>query len=264
MMPLEEPVSRHEHSFVVLAYGDCPFLADCLRSLRQQSIASPILVTTSTPSTFIQQAAAEHGAALKINARRLGIAADWNFALRAASTRYVTLAHQDDTYAPEFVARTLDLFRRDDGVLCFTGYEEIDDRGRPKSSKVSRVKHLIERMTIGRRERVRGVRLRAFLSFGDPLPCSSVTFDRHRLGAFEFSADYRANLDWDAWLRLLKRGETFLHTSQRLVGRRHNPLTETSRLIANGSRRREDLIMFRRLWPRPFSDAIAWVYRAGY
>jgi hypothetical protein len=253
-----------DHAFVVTAYGDSPFLAGCLASLRAQSQSSSIVVTTSTPSPFIEAAAGAAGAPLIVNPRRVGIAADWNFALGATSARYVTLAHQDDTYAPTFLAKTLAAFAREPGVLAFTSYQEIDDHGAPTSSKVSKAKHLIELATLMRSRRARGLRLRAFLSFGDPLPCSSVTFDMTRLRGFAFSDDYAAVLDWDAWWRLMLADETFLRVPERLVGRRHNPLTETSKLLADGTRRREDLIMFRRAWPKPFSELIALAYRTGY
>jgi hypothetical protein len=41
-------------------------------------------------------------------------------------------------------------------------------------------------------------------------------------------------------------------------------LTATSELIRDGRRRSEDIVMFRRFWPRPVSDALAYLYRAGY
>jgi hypothetical protein len=255
-----------DHSFVVLAYRDSPFLEGCLRGLADQSRPGRILVSTSTPSSFIERAAAEAGAELRVNPEPGGgIAADWNFGLAQAQTRYATLAHQDDVYAPDFTARCLSLFAREPkGALCFTGYQEIDDNGAAKSSKISKAKHLIERATISRREVLQGRRLLAFLSFGNPLPCSSVTFDTAKLPAFRFSNAWRSNLDWEAWWRLAQAGETFLHVPERLVGRRHNALTATSTLIADGTRRVEDLRMFRKAWPRPVADAIAWAYRAGY
>ena len=254
-----------EHSFIVLAYGESPFLEGCLRSLAAQTAPSRIALSTSTPSAFLERVAAQAGVETRVNPRREGIAADWNFALAQAETRYVTLAHQDDIYAPAFTAASLALFAREpQAALCFTGYQEVDDEGRPKSSRISRVKHLIELATIGRREVLKGRALRAFLSFGNPLPCSSVTFDRQNLEPFQFSAEFQSNLDWDAWWRLAQAGKTFLHVPQRLVGRRHNALTATSRLIADGTRRTEDLAMFRKAWPRPLADAIALTYRAGY
>jgi hypothetical protein len=248
-----------------MAYGDSPFLAPALASLRAQSAASSILVTTSTPSPFIEAAAAAAAAPLVINPQPAGIAADWNFALGASGARYVTLAHQDDVYYPEFLARSLALLGANPaGCLAFTGYVEIGDDGRRVRSRTSLVKHALEQVILGAAAAPGPARLRAFLAFGNPLPCSSVTFDRQRLGDFAFSADFRSNLDWDAWLRLLDAGAVFVRTSERLVGRRHNRLTATSALTREGVRRREDLILFRRLWPRPAADLIALAYKVGY
>ena len=252
-------------AIVVLAYGESPFLADCLNSLAAQVERTQILVATSTPSGHITQAAKAVGAEVKVNPTHRGIAADWNFGLQACDARYVTLAHQDDVYAPDFVRHSQSaLSGSPDAVLAFTGYQEIDDAGAARSSRISRIKHLIETVTLGRTRRVTGARLRLYLSFGNPLPCSSVTFDRSRLPGFAFSSDYSSNLDWDAWWRLMRAGGTFVRVPERLVGRRHNVLTATARLIADGTRRTEDLTMFRRAWPRPIADAIALAYRAGY
>ena len=254
-----------EHCFMVLAYEDSPFLPGCLRSLQAQTRPSRIVVATSTPCASIEQAAREAGVELLVNPQRAGIAGDWNFALSQAASRFVTLVHQDDTYEPDFLARTLALFARDpDGALCFTGYQEIDDAGRAKSSKISRVKHLIEAATLGSRTRATGWRLRLFLSFGNPLPCSSVTFDRAALPGFEFASGFDSNLDWEAWWRLYQEGRVFLHAPERLVGRRHNDLTETSRLIQDGRRQAEDARMLARIWPAPLDRAVGALYALSY
>ncbi len=248
--------------FVVPAFGDSPFLAGCLASLKAQWLPSTIVVATSTPSDFITAVARDADVEVIVNPERKSIAADWNFALGVGGRRYVTLAHQDDVYAPDFAAQTLAAFAADaTGVLCFTAYQEIDDFGVETSSKISRVKHLIELVTLGRSRAVAGPRLRAYLSFGNPLPCSSVTFDTRKLRGFRFSSDYASNLDWDAWWRLMEDGATFLRTPDRLVGRRHNNLTATARLKRDGTRAAEDLIMFRRAWPRAVADTIAALYR---
>lgn len=253
------------HGFVVPAYGDSPFLADCLRSLRDQTIEANITVTTSTPSPFIDRVAQAFAAPVFVNTAGGHISADWNFALTATTARYVTLAHQDDVYRPTFLQRSARLLSQSPAaVLCFTGYQEIDDHGAPKSTKVSRVTHLLEWATLGSATAISPRRMRAFLSLGDPLPCSSVTFDRARLPDFAFSPDYKCDLDWDAWVRLLEDRRHFVRAPERLVARRHNPLTETSRSIRDGVRQREDLQMFRRLWPSPVAEMIAFAYRASY
>jgi hypothetical protein len=254
-----------DHCFVLLAYGDSPFLEGCLDGLKAQTVQTGIVVATSTPSPFIADIASRHRVEVRTNPQKAGIGADWNFGLDQTLARYVTLAHQDDTYEPGFAEHTLDLFGEcPDAALCFTSYREIDDQGQEKTSKISRAKHLLEGSILAGRRQVRGTRLKAFLSFGNPLPCSSVTFNRARLPNFHFSLDYTSNLDWDAWLTLQERGETFLHAPEPLIGRRHNPMTETSRLIRTGVRQKEDLMMFRRIWPAPLGDAVAYLYRASY
>lgn len=255
---------RADHAFVILAYQASPFLGGAIRSVCAQSRSSRIVVSTSTPNAHIEAAASEANAPVIVNPDRAGISADWNFALCATGARYVTLVHQDDVYHRDFLDETLKTFGEFEGALCFTGYQEIDDDGRPVSSKISRAKHLIERVALANARCVSGLRLRAFLSFGNPLPCSSITFDRARAPDFRFSSAYSSNLDWDAWWRLMEAGETFLRSPRRLVGRRHNALTTTSKLLANGVRAREDAMMFRKAWPRPLADAIAFAYRAGY
>jgi hypothetical protein len=254
-----------DHAFVAVAYKDSPFLPQCLASLRAQSVASRLVVATSTPSEPIARGAREVGAELVINPERRSIGADWNFALRAAGTRLVTLAHQDDVYHRDFLARTLGLFERyPTGSLSFTGYREISDAGTARLSKIAAVGALIKAATIGSREIVSGRRLGLYLSFGNPLPCSSVTFDLSRLGSFAFTETLASNLDWDAWWRLHRAESTFLHCREPLVGRRRNELSETSRLIREGRRRREDVAMFETIWRKPVGRTIAYLYRTSY
>ncbi|HEY1878839.1 MAG TPA: glycosyltransferase family 2 protein [Caulobacteraceae bacterium] len=257
------------HAFIVMAYGDSPFLPACLASIAVQSQRSKTLITTSTPSEFIETCGKAAGTPVIVNPERAGIAGDWNFALRATEVRYVTLAHQDDVYVPTYLARSLDLLgASDDAVLAFTGYYEIDDAGNRRRSRISFAKHALEGAILGTAHEPSARRMRAFLSLGNPLPCSSVTFDRERLtgrmSGFAFSDAFKSNLDWDAWLRLLDAGARFMRTPERLVGRRHNRLTATSALTREGVRRAEDEAIFRRLWPRPLADFIAFAYRAGY
>lgn len=252
------------HAFVVPAFGCSPFLDACLRSLNRQTLRTRVVVTTSTPSRFIDDIALANKTSVIVNPVCGGIASDWNFALTSTDARYVTLAHQDDLYAADFVARSLAAFDSLQGSLCFTGQEQIDDAGRPCMSRLSLVKRLLARLTIGGRTRPSPRQLRAFLAFGNPLPCSSVTLDRHHLPDFSFSAAYQSNLDWDAWLRLVDQGVVFLSVAAPLVQRRHNDQTATAGLIASGRRKVEDLMMFRRIWPSPIAEAIAAVYRIGY
>ena len=43
------------HTFIVLAHGESPFLEECIISLKNQSLKSDIVVSTSTPNGFIKK-----------------------------------------------------------------------------------------------------------------------------------------------------------------------------------------------------------------
>ncbi len=260
------PIGTAEHAFVVPAYGDSPYLEACLRSLTAQSAPSRIVVATSTPSPFIETRAKRAGAAYAVNPRvGGGIGADWNFALSCAERRFVTLAHQDDVYRPDFASLTLALFaRKPRGALVFTGARHVDARGRAHLSRLSAVKGAITALATAGAEAAGPLRRRLLLAFGNPVHCSSVTLDTARLPDFRFDETLRSNLDWEAWLRLHRQGAVFLHAPEPLVDRRYHPGTETTQALRDGARAREDLQMFEALWPRPLARAIAFAYRAGY
>lgn len=256
---------RLDHTFVVLAYKENPFLEDCIRSLERQSQSSRIVVTTSTPNEYISAIAARHGLEVRVNPECRGIGADWNFALAAAHTPLVTLAHQDDIYDRDFAARSLAAFEGSpDAAISFTNARHIDDSGRPHTSKVSVAKAALLHVFAGSTSRISGRRARLLLSFGNPVSCSSITFNRAVIGNFRFAENLSSNLDWDAWVRMVEAGYTLAYVPERLVNRRYNDLTETSHLLRTGRRAAEDRMMFARLWPKPIAEIVSRVYALGY
>ncbi|HRK18767.1 MAG TPA: glycosyltransferase [Hyphomicrobiaceae bacterium] len=256
---------RQDHTYVVLAYKENPFLEDCIISLERQSTRSPILLATSTPNDHIAAIAARHGLTVTVNPDRRGIGADWNFALAATQTQYVTLAHQDDLYDPRFGARSLSAIAvTPSAAISFTNARQIDDRGAARSSKVSLAKDALLRLFAGNASALSGRRARLLLSFGNPVSCSTITFNRAIVPDFRFVEDLSSNLDWDAWVRLVDAGHTLAYVPDRLVGRRYNDLTETSHLLRTGRRGIEDRMMFERLWPKPVAELVSRVYALGY
>lgn len=256
-----------QHGFVVLAYGESPWLSSCLASLAAQTRATPIMVATSTLTAQTAAQAARFGASLAVNpVSRAGIAGDWNFARAQAPWPYVTLAHQDDVYLPDFAARSVAaLERHSDAVLAFTGHDEIADDGERRGGRVIAVKHLMTRLAAGARPRRLGAWRRAgLLAFGNPVGCSAVTFARDRLGAFAFDASFASNLDWAAWWQLHRDGRAFAYVPERLVLRRYNSHSATSHLLADGRRATEDARMFAAIWPGPMARLLTALYRAGY
>ena len=116
-----------EHMFVVPVYGKPAWLDRCLESLRTQTTPSTILITTPTPSAYLDEVARRWGVAIEVNPVCGGIGADWNYALSRAVTPWVTLAHQDDWYAPTYLECCLETAARTRAAtLIFTAAAETD------------------------------------------------------------------------------------------------------------------------------------------
>lgn len=257
------------HSFMVPVYGDSPHLRACLDSLRAQTRRSPIVLCSSTPPAGLQALADEYGARLVLHSPSAGIGHDWNVALEQAGTEWVTLAHQDDIYLPEFTQRTLvAALRHPQAAMVMTGYgellgsEPIEDRLRLFSPMLLVKRVLLELGFLGRSSVAIQAAKRRLLRFGCPISCPTVTL--HARSGLRFREDLKVNLDWEAWLRLAKQPGAFVYVRQALMLHRIHAGSETSDGIRAGVRAREDLMMFRAQWPAPIARVLARAYAMSY
>lgn len=255
------------HDLVVCAYGDSPYLAECLHSLTLQRGQRVVLtVASSTPSDHQRRCARAARARFVVNPKARGIGSDWNFALSVALGPLVTLCHQDDTYMPSFATRTHDLFAGNPGVvLASTGHVELLASSTRDPSPVLRVKRLLMTNAFRGRE-VRPAReiRRRLLGFGNPISCPSVTLDKRLMGNFAFSTSLDSNLDWDAWSRLAEGPHQFGYIREALVAHRVHRGSATTQYIANSTRRREDARMFMRYWSKPVAQMLMGLYQRSY
>ena len=102
-----KPFGAEDHTWVICAYRESPYLEECIRSLLEQGVKSGIRIATSTPCACIAALAEKYGLEVFVNRGKSGISGDWNFALGTAETELVTIAHQDDTYEPEYTQEML-------------------------------------------------------------------------------------------------------------------------------------------------------------
>ena len=254
------------HSFGVLAYKDSPFLVDCLESLKKQTVKSEIFISTSTPSPYIEKLAETYGVKLFVGESGKGMANDWNFCLRKARTKYITLAHQDDVYLPEYAEKCIDRSEMfSDSLICFTDYAEIYNENIRKSTLLLIVKKfIISTFFLFRPTLSAKLLKKGFLSFGNPIAAPSVMFNLEILRSFNFSSDYKINLDWDAWYRLSIMNGKFVFVNEILMLHRIHEESETTIGINSNQRKNEDMAMFKRLWPRPIANALAFFYKKSY
>lgn len=235
------------HSFVVCAYKESPYLADCIRSLKNQSIKSSILVTTSTPNEYIESICKRENIPLLVNHSNPGIASDWQFALSSAKTDLVTLAHQDDIYKPEYTEKMLKKVNKaKHPVLYFCDYSELKNDKEVKHNKLLFIKRLL---LIPLRMFPSLVFMRRLsLSFGCPICCPSVTYVSEIIKRHPFESSMKCDLDWEKWEELSKEKGKFVYNNRILMSHRIHSESATSLLIEDNTRSEEDFLMFERFW----------------
>lgn len=250
-----------DHTFVVCAYGESSYLQDCLVSLGRQTLRTRIIVTTSTPNPLIRSVAERFGVPLLVNKGEPGIAHDWNCALSHAETPLVTIAHQDDTYAPRYAECLLDYCNRATRpLLFFSDYGELRDGIVVDGTRMLKVKRLmLAPLKNSRRWGGIGLR-RRIMSLGSPICCPSVTYCLPNLPKPVFHEGMRGGLDWDAWERISKLEGDFIYAPEILLHHRIHEGSETSALIKDDIRSQEDLAMFRRFWPAPVASVLNRLY----
>ena len=251
-------------TFVICAYAESPYLESCIRTLRRQSVKAKILIATSTPNLHIRTIARRYGLKLCVNTVKAGIASDWNFALSAADTPLVTIAHQDDLYHRDYAAEILIAANlAEDPILFFTDYGERRGTRSVAGNKLLRIKRI---MLLPLRPRFawknRFIRRRV-LSFGSPICCPSVTYVREKLPENLFEAFYRVSLDWAAWERLSRMEGSFVYVPEILMLHRIHRDSETTRQIGNSGRSTEDLKMYEKFWPKKIAQILEYFYHSS-
>lgn len=253
------------HTFVVLAYKKSEHLEACLQSLMNQSVGSKILISTSTPSLWLDKIAHKFDVPILVSQLKSGIANDWNFALSSIDSEYVTLAHQDDVFHAEYTKDLLAASQKHpDNTIIFCDNAEIHDGKIRRYNLNLLVKRLlILPMYIHPSLSHRWAK-RLVLSFGNPVCCPSVTYHKAVIPQFQFSDSYSINLDWDAWLRIADMPGTFIYLRKRLFFHRIHSLSETSNGLKDNRRQNEDKAIFERIWPMPFAHVLSFIYALSY
>lgn len=256
--------SRKDHTFVICAYGESPFLEKCILSLKNQTISSKIIITTSTPNALIVKMAEKYQLPLYINEEKKGIAADWNFGCNMCKTKLVTLAHQDDIYEPWYIEKILNAVSgRKRPLLIFTDYGELRREEKIDKNHLLRIKRiLLLPLKCRQLQGNRWIRRRV-LSIGSPISCPTVTYVKENLPENIFQEGYSGALDWQAWEQLSKLRGEFIYCSKICMYHRIHENSATSTIIANHRRSEEDFAMFCKFWPLPIAKIISKWYHLG-
>ena len=255
---------QKSHTFAVCAYMQSPYLEECIRSVLNQTVQTQVIITTSTPNSYINSIAEKYGIPVFINPLHKGIAEDWNFAFQSVKTPLLTLSHQDDVYEKEYIEKVLEALNAETNpLIAFSDYHELRNESVVTSGRLLMVKRLMLlplRWKLFRKSRF--VR-RRILSLGNAICCPSVTFVKDKMPKPLFRNNMKSNIDWQAWeeISCLKGG--FIYISRPLMRHRLHEASTTSGLLAVDGRRNEDLYMFQKFWPSWIAKIIGRIYRVN-
>ena len=250
-----------KHIFAICAYGESPYLEECILSLKAQTVKSNIILATATPNEHIKELCNRYELPLFINNGEHGITQDWNFALSRADAEYVTIAHQDDVYCPNYLEEVLkQLAFAKRPIIAFSDYGELRNGMHVDNNKLLKIKRAL---LLPLRTKLLWNRIwvrRRVLSLGSPICCPSVTFVKSNCPDVIFQHRYRADEDWEAWEMLSKRKGAFVFCNEILMYHRIHEESETSKILEDNGRTWEDLEMFSKFWPYPIAKVITKLY----
>ncbi|WP_041138608.1 glycosyltransferase family 2 protein [Beduini massiliensis] len=254
-------MEQKKHTFAICAYKESEYLEDCIRSLEDQKQDTQIIIVTSTPNDYISALANKYELPLFINTGKRGITEDWNFAYKMANTNYVTIAHQDDLYYQDYAFEAIRyLDKHSNTLIYFTDYAEIRNNATIYDNRLLRIKRImLSPLKIKKFGNSIFIR-RRILSLGCPICCPSVTFVKSNLPEMVFTSGFRSDEDWEAWEKLSKLKGRFGYNSKVLMGHRIHDGSETSAIINDNVRNKEDLQMFNKFWPLPIAKFLTKIY----
>lgn len=250
-----------DHTFAICAFGESPYLEEAILSTLKQSVETNVLIATSTPNAHIASLAEKYGLPLFIREGKSSITEDWNFAYSQADTGYVTIAHQDDIYAEEYVRNLLHYMKKaEHPLIFFTDYGEIRGDQIVTKNKLLAIKRMLLFPLRPAWSRKRKWIRRASLAFGSAICCPSVTFAKANLSEKIFRDHFKVACDWDAWERLSRLDGEFIFCNKVLMYHRIHEESETTKQIAQHVRRKEELEIFRRFWPGVIAKLLGRMY----
>lgn len=249
-----------EHAFVIPAYKESPYLEDCIRSVTGQTVPGGVYIATSTPNDHIRGLAGKYGIELYEH-EPMGIAGDWNEAVKRAGTKYVTIAHQDDVYESNYREEILKAMNEAwEPLIAFTDYAELRGEDLVTDNRNLKIKKML--LSPLRRKgawKSRFLRRRA-LSMGNPICCPAVTVNTEKTGNELFEGEMRSNIDWQAWEALSRREGSFVYIHKVLMAHRIHGESTTTEIIGENKRREEDVFIFRKFWPGWVANLIEHFY----
>lgn len=258
-----------EHTFVICAYKESPYLEQCIQSLLKQRGKVHIAIATSTPNAHIQGLAKKYSLPLFIRLEEnrkcfSPISQDWQFAYDCAKTDWVTLVHQDDVYAPSYFKEWQRAREKNPDMSLFCTDALTLKKGRLLHTRLEWVKRILRfPLRFKCLSGIPQVKM-ACLLFGNSIVAPSCTYHKGYWGKAPFLSPMEFALDWEALCRASKKKGRFICCELPLMAHRIHEGAQTAAAMEGKKRRMEEKEMFQRLWPKQAAGILALFYRTAY
>jgi putative flippase GtrA len=250
------------HTFVICAYKESPYLEECINSLKNQTVESNLIISSSTKNKYIENLAKKYQIKVFFKNGKSDIQDDWNFAVSNCKTELVTIAHQDDIYDKYYLENILSNYTGKELLLTTDNYYYINKKSIDnKNLKLKRI--LKFSLRIPGLSNIRWIR-KMTLSLGNTIQCPSVTYNKKLIKGDIFTSELKFGLDWDTFLKIYKMKGKIKYIPLRLMSFRISDESTTKSCMENDLRIKEDNIMFNKFWPKPITKIIMKYYVKCY
>ena len=249
------------HTFVICAYKENPYLENTVKTLLNQTVKSKIILSTSTPNVHISGVCEKYNIPIVVNPNPHLAGDDWNYGYNQANTELVTIVHQDDLYAKEFLEQSLNaLNNAKNPLFCFTDYCELKQGKKVENNLLLNIKRLMN--TPLRFNSINGKKWirKRLLGLGCAICCPAVTYVKERLGDSIFDTTYKNSCDYKTWVDLAERDGSFVYVPKKLLLHRIYAESATTLNLSENIRKAEDQEILSTLWPKPIASMINNVY----
>lgn len=257
-----------DHTFSICAYKESKYLEKCIKSIKNQTLKTNVIMVTSTPNDYIRGLAEKYDIPLFIRDGKSDIRDDWNFAYDSANTKWVTVAHQDDLYGKRYAEETskkIDKVKSNKDILAVvTDYIPIKNGHVGKRDINSKIRRLLR--TPLKFDRLAGTKFwkKAVLSLGNSICCPSVVYNKQVLGKSFFTSELKFNIDWDTFYKLAEMKGILACVDKPLTFYRVHDDATSKEFIENHLRENDDIYMFSKFWPKWIVKLIMVFYKKAY
>ena len=250
------------HTFTICAYKESPYLEECIKSIKNQSIKSNVIICSSTNNKYIKDLAKKYKIKTYFRKGQSDIQDDWNFAVSNAKTELVTVVHQDDVYDKDYLENILINYTGEELMLTTDNFYYIN--GKSVDNKNLKLKRILKfPLRIPFIGNIRWVRVMT-LSLGNTIQCPSVTYNKKLIKGNIFTSDLKFGLDWDTFLKIYRMKGKIRYIPLKLMSFRISDEATTKSCMNNDLRVKEDTIMFSKFWPKKIVKLIMKFYVKCY